>query len=142
MKANKNFAVRVYDTTCNNYDHESGIYCDMSWVDGTIVDTDSEYRLSREEAENLKKEFEDYAKEHNLDWARFEVEEFDLTYDVEFDDENDSNSKGWQESYEYCKNYIDANNGTNESYFADYKGGMVSIRCNETDEVVYREEIK
>lgn len=142
MKANKNFAVRVYDTTCNNHEHESGIYYDMSWVDGTIVDECSDYQLTKEEAEALKKEFEDYAKERNLDWVRFEVEELPLTYDIQFDDDNDSNSKGWQESYDYCMDYINTYNGTDESYFADHKGGMVSIRCNETDEVVYSEEIK
>lgn len=144
MKANKNFAVRVYDTTCNNYDHESGIYGkdDYSWADETISNEYANYDLTKEEAENLKKEFEDYAKKHNLDWAAFQVEELPLTYDVQFDDDNDSNSKGWQESYEYCMDYINTYNGTDESYFADYKGGMVSIRCNETDEVVYSEEIK
>ena len=28
------------------------------------------------------------------------------TYDVHFNDANDSNSKGFNESFEYCKNYI------------------------------------
>ena len=142
MKANKNFAVRVYDVTCNNYNHESGIYYDMSWVDGTIVDECSDYQLTKEDAESLKTEFESYAKKNNLDWARFEIEELELTFDVQFDDDSNSNSKGFEESYDYCKNYIKHNNGTNESYFADYKGGVVSIVCNETGEVVYSEEIK
>lgn len=60
-----------------------------------------------------------------------------LTFDVVFTDDNASNSKGWHETFEYCKNYIERNNGTNNSYFADYKGGTVSIYCNETDEEVY-----
>lgn len=64
------------------------------------------------------------------------------TYDVVFDDSTDSNSKGWHESYDYCKDYIKHNNGTNNSYFADYKGGTVSIVCNETEDVVYYEEVK
>ena len=42
------------------------------------------------------------------------------TYDVYFNDSNDSNNKGFNESFEYCKNYIEAYNGTNESYFGDY----------------------
>ena len=64
------------------------------------------------------------------------------TYDLHFNDSTDSNNKGWEASYEYCKNYIDMYNGTNESYFGDYKGGTVEIYCNETEEVVYTEEIK
>lgn len=64
------------------------------------------------------------------------------TFDVMFNDSSDSNSKGWSESYEYCLDYIKNYNGTNESYFADYKGGTVSIVCNETGEDVYDEEIK
>lgn len=64
------------------------------------------------------------------------------TYDIHFNDCENSNNKGWQETYEYCKNYIEANNGTNNSYFADYKNGTVSIVCNETDEVVFETKVK
>jgi hypothetical protein len=64
------------------------------------------------------------------------------TYDVYFNDSNDSNNKDFNESFEYCKNYIEAYNGTNESYFGDYKGGIVSIVCNETGEEVYSEDIR
>ena len=64
------------------------------------------------------------------------------TYDVHFNAANDSNSKGFNESFEYCKNYIETYNGTNESYFEDYKGGIVSIVCNETGEEVYSEDIR
>ena len=65
-----------------------------------------------------------------------------LTYDVVFQDDNASNRKGWHETFEYCKNYIERNNGTNNSYFAAYKGGTVSIYCNETDEEVYTYAVK
>lgn len=64
------------------------------------------------------------------------------TYDVYFNDDNASNNKGWHESKEYCIDYIKSNNGTNNSYFADYKGGVVSVYCNETEEEVYSEEIR
>lgn len=65
------------------------------------------------------------------------------TYDVHFNDECDSNSKNFvAASYDYCKSYIESNNGTNESYFADYKGGTVSIVCNETGETLYEEEVR
>jgi len=64
------------------------------------------------------------------------------TYDVHFNDNNDSNSKGFKMTIEEAKSYIKTNNGTASSYFADYKGGSVSIVCNETEEVVYEEEVK
>lgn len=65
-----------------------------------------------------------------------------FTYDVHFNDDCDSNNKGFSQSIEYCKDYIAAYNGTNESYFADYKGGVVSIICNETGETIYEEDIR
>lgn len=64
------------------------------------------------------------------------------TYDVYFDSNESSNSKGFTESYQYCLNYIKRLNGSNDSYFQDYKGGTVSIVCNETGEHVYEEEIR
>ena len=64
-----------------------------------------------------------------------------LTYNVVFNDDNNSNDKGFENTLDYCKNYIATYNGTNESYFADYKGGIVQIVCNETEEVVYEEEV-
>ena len=66
----------------------------------------------------------------------------DYTYDVYFNDEYDSNNKGMKATLEDCKNYIRYNNGTDHSYFADYKGGIVSIVCNETGETVYKEEVR
>nr|DAR62660.1 MAG TPA: hypothetical protein [Caudoviricetes sp.] len=65
-----------------------------------------------------------------------------LTYNVVFNDDNNSNDKGFEQTLDYCKNYIATYNGTNESYFADYKGGIVQIVCNETEEVVYEEEVR
>lgn len=64
------------------------------------------------------------------------------TYDVYFDDEMSSNNMGFKSSYEYCLNWIQSNNGTNHSYFEDYKGGMVAIVCNETEERVYEEKVR
>lgn len=70
------------------------------------------------------------------------ISEVHETYDVYFNDAENTNNKGWEESYNYCLDYIKSNNGTNNSYFADYKGGLVSIVCNETGEEVYYEEIR
>lgn len=64
------------------------------------------------------------------------------TYDVIFNDESASNQKGWHETKEYCMDYIKSNNGTNESYFEDYKGGAVQVVCNETGDVVYEEVVR
>ena len=64
------------------------------------------------------------------------------TYDVHFNDDYDSNNKGMTATLEECKDYIRYNNGTDHSYFADYKGGIVSIVCNETGETVYEEVVK
>jgi hypothetical protein len=43
---------------------------------------------------------------------------------------------------EDAKAYINSNNGTNNSYFAVYKGGIVSVVCNQDGETVYAEEVK
>ena len=68
-----------------------------------------------------------------------ENDEDENTYDIHFNDETDSNNKGFSMSLEECKDWIENNRG--ESYFKDYKGGTVSIVCNETGETVYEENI-
>ena len=63
-------------------------------------------------------------------------------YDVYFNDDDNTNNEGWLETYGACKNYINTTNGTNEGYFADYKGGTVSIYNTETEEEVYMETVR
>lgn len=63
------------------------------------------------------------------------------TYDIYFNDNENSNNKGFKESFEFCKNYIEQNNGTNNSYFSDYKGGMVSIVYKQTEETVFETKV-
>lgn len=63
------------------------------------------------------------------------------TYDIVFQDSENSNAKGFQLSLEDAKDYIAQYNGTNESYFADYKGGMVQVVDNESGEVAFQTEI-
>lgn len=64
-------------------------------------------------------------------------------FDVRFDSDTMSDRKGFKSSYEYCFDYISMYNGTNESYFEDYKGGTVSIIDIDADErIIYSEEIK
>jgi hypothetical protein len=64
------------------------------------------------------------------------------TYNVHFDDVQDSNDKGMSVTMQEAIDYIQTWNGTNHSYFEDYKGGIVSVVCNETGETVYEEEIR
>ncbi|EIM32969.1 hypothetical protein [Prevotella bivia] len=64
------------------------------------------------------------------------------TYDIYFNDSENSNNKGFNMTLEEAKEYIRIYNGTNESYFADYKGGTVSIVCNEDGEEVYNTTIR
>ena len=64
------------------------------------------------------------------------------TYDIYFIDSENSNNKGFNMTLEEAKEYIRIYNGTNESYFADYKGGTVSIVCNENGEEVYNTTIR
>lgn len=64
------------------------------------------------------------------------------TYDVYFNDGINSNSKGFRNTISYCKDYIKTWNGSDHSYFADYKGGTVSIVCNETRKTVYETKVK
>lgn len=63
------------------------------------------------------------------------------TYDIHFNDSTDSNNKGFTATLDYCKDYIESYNDTSESYFEDYKGGTVSIVCNETGETVFETEV-
>lgn len=64
------------------------------------------------------------------------------TYDIVFNDDTNSNCLGFNATLEYCKEYIQNNNGSNTSYFEDYKTGSVSVVCNETEEVVFETEVK
>lgn len=64
------------------------------------------------------------------------------TYDIYFTDDTSSNNMGFTISLQSAKDFISVHNGSYYSYFADYKGGTVSIVCNETDEVVHSEDVK
>ncbi len=63
------------------------------------------------------------------------------TYNVVFNDSENSNDKGFKETLDFCQNFINNNNGTNVSYFNDYKGGTVAVVCNETEEIVFETKV-
>ena len=71
----------------------------------------------------------------------FEIEVEKQTYDIFFHSNDSSMNNGFRLSLEQAENYISMHNGTNHSYFQDFKGGLVQIVCNETEEVVYETEI-
>jgi len=64
------------------------------------------------------------------------------TYDVIFNDNDNSDSKGFKLTADECIDYIQLHNGSKESFFAGYKGGIVEVVCNETDEIVYTTEVR
>ena len=59
------------------------------------------------------------------------------TFDIHFNDDESSMNKGFDLTKSECMAYIKRNNGTNNSYFADYKGGTVSIVSNLTGKTVF-----
>lgn len=63
------------------------------------------------------------------------------TYDIVFNDTENSNNKGFQVSLKEGIEYVKQNNGTSNSYFSDYKGGIVQVVDNESGEVAYEEEV-
>ena len=112
----------------------------LSFVDTKIFPSNG---VSGEEYTNLLEEAcKRFSELVSSDKPDDKWEEETRTYDVQFDDDTASNRKGWHETYWECFWYIRHFNGTNESYFQDYKGGVVSIVCNETGETVYTEEVK
>lgn len=63
------------------------------------------------------------------------------SFDVQFDNDTSSDCEGFNISYNDCKQWIEFNRNDKTTYFGDYKGGTVSIVCNETGEIVYSEPI-
>lgn len=131
----------------------------LDYRDGGLTDP---ILMSKEEAENLLSELNNYVKNEFIGktdydneqahwtfergiWG-FKLDEFDLdeeqTYDVVFNDDEATNAKGMKATKVDAILYVKFYNGTNESYFADYKGGVVQVVCNETGDVVYEETVR
>ena len=130
MKISKNYigyeskSISDYETGLTSEEAKSSLnHIEKSWkrLDGVIVDKD-EISLTVEESNGEGR-------------IVFNIEDEELTYDVHFNDSENSNNKGFKESLDYCKDYIETHNGTNHGYFADYKGGSVSIVCSDGETV-------
>lgn len=73
----------------------------------------------------------------------FSLDDDEYTFDVVFNSDDSSDCKHMMNaSKQECLDYIKRYNGTKESYFANYKGGCVQVVCNETEEVVFEEEVR
>ena len=94
---------------------------------------------SEKEANKMAKKLKKYALQNGDDQTSFSVVELDMTYDVEFNNENDTNSKGFELSRKECEDWIRSNR--DDEYFHMYAGGTVSIICNQTEDVVMEENI-
>lgn len=114
-------------------------YDDRGEVDVDVKDMDKE-EYSRSMLANTSARWEDMFEDDDRVLV-IVVREW-RSYDVVFQSDDSSNSKGFHTTFDECKDYINRNNGTRESYFDDYKGGTVQIVCNETGDVVYEEEVK
>ena len=98
---------------------------------------------TREEAEQQLAKYEEQDRADGIFVEDFyEIKALPLTYDVVFNDDESTNAKGMKATKEDAIYYVQHYNGTNESYFADYKGGVVQVVCNETGDVVYEETVR
>ena len=106
----------------------------ISSVNGNCYCTDGEMSYdrayakifqSREDAEVFIKDNEFYA----LDIVQ-------LTYDVHFNDDEESNDVGLSETLDYCRDYIKNGSASKSGYFADYPTGYATIVCDQTEEIV------
>lgn len=71
-----------------------------------------------------------------------DIMKVNAAYDVVFNDDENSNNFGAKFNFNEAIDWIKTYNGSNHSYFADYKGGTVSVVNVYTEEVAYETEIK
>lgn len=139
-RKNMKATIRIYSTNATVFFNEDSYTINYDLGVDFFDDRDEMYDFIDDKLDKI-------AEAENYDEIRerlaIELDKFiALHYDVVFNDDNDSSSKGFNADKEYCIDYIKHNNGTNESYFADYKGGIVEVVCVETGESVYTETVK
>jgi len=111
-------------------------------IDGLTVKLyiglDGDYHVTREDSDQVHDHeiFDDFDKAKSFFDVLVENKPYSYDYNVLFNDERDSSDKGFAQTLDYCRNYIKTYAGTNESYFADYKGGLVSIVNIKTGQIV------
>lgn len=94
---------------------------------------DDEYYTDENKAAAYDKAFNDGGYGYNP------YRDIKKTYDIEFNDDNDTNSKGFELSRKECEDWIRSNR--DDEYFHMYAGGTVSVRCNQSGDVVFEENI-
>ena len=136
MKTKKFYAVCVYDSACNDEFHQEGIYGrgDYSWMNSTLnggENTDL-YCLTKEEAEELKADFDRIIKEENLEWASTDIDELDVPVaDTLQDVADDYNEDG---NPYYLERMIEANKWTSDC------GTQWGICHNDKEKVVINDK--
>lgn len=127
------FEERVTDVQFDN------ISCSFDRV-GALCSVSGNVSVEQTNGNRLNFQGEHGLKDYMRDYG-FIIEEVP-TFDVEFNDGQDSDSKGFEMSLEEARDYIETWNGSGKSYFGDYKGVTVSIINNLTGESVEDFEIK
>ena len=121
------------------------IVSDLGWCNiWQVFNTDTPVTTDcKQETEtNCEQETETDCKQETETNCEQETEtNCEQVYDVVFNDDTASNCKHINSTYEYCMQWIEANRHDNTTYFADYKGGTVSIVEVNTGNYVYTENI-
>ena len=128
----KNQASQLTQTYLNdNLLHIEGNVYDHLITDAEISDNGYFFYLTDEEIEAYENDDSERASlENEVDQFLKDNFDFEITFDVIFHNQESSNSKGFKLTFEECKDYIETYIGTDNSYFADYKGGIVCILCD------------
>lgn len=103
-------------------------------IDSERINNDADILLISDEDAKL------IETEKKFVWYGFYI--CNCTYDVVFNKNKHSDYKGWKFAYDKCKLYIETSNGCNLSLFKKYKGGTISIVCNETGITAFKTKIK
>jgi len=119
----------------DNLSEFEGIFKD---TDDVIEEEDDNVFFYGMSKEAMDKDIADKGEDSMLDFVivSYEKIEPENTYDVHFNDDTSSNNLGFTTSLEHCLDYIEMHNGSSNSYFGDYKGGTVSVVCNETGQTI------
>lgn len=121
---------------------EGNVYYHLSF-NAEMSDNGYYFYLTDEEIEAYENNASERSRlENEVDQFLKDNFNFDITFDVVFHNQESSNSKGFKLTYQECQDYIDSNMGTDNSYFADYKGGTVCIVCDYNGNIIYQQDVK